>query len=280
MAARVMSLIPSSATLAALAAVLVFGGFSPSGIAQGTFVKKDPKTGETICDFDINADCRVLLQQIGDEENKDKAKAPKDAGPIDLTGYWMSVITEDWRWRALTPPKGDIASLPLNVEGMRVTNAWDPSDVGSCKPFGAAGLMRNPLRVRFEWEDENTLVAETDHGEQTRRFQFGATAPGPEHPHSLQGFSVASWGPSGLKVETTHLSEGYLRKNGVPYSADAKLTEYYNVYTAFDEKWLTITTIVEDPKYLTRTFNTSLDFKQLKDGKDWNPTPCRTVAAN
>ncbi|MEJ8566547.1 hypothetical protein [Elongatibacter sediminis] len=273
MAVRVLGHLQAPASLKALVAVLLIGGFSPLLLAQGTFVNKDPETGETICDYDINADCRLLLQ------NRNKVeRSPKESGPIDLTGYWMSVITEDWRWRVLTPPKGDVASLPLNVEGMRAANEWDPNDVGSCKPFGAAGLMRNPTRVRFQWEDENTLIAETDHGVQTRRFQFGATPPGPEHPHSLQGFSVASWGASGLKVETSHLSAGYLRKNGVPYSEGAKLTEYYNVYTAFDETWLTITTIVEDPKYLTRTFNTSLDFKKLEDDSDWNPTPCQAVA--
>ncbi len=277
MGARLRSAFPSSITLGAVGVLLLCSGFSSLAQAQERGLK-DPETGEMICHYDINADCRFLERQL--EAAKKETPPARESAVIDLTGYWMSVITEDWRWRVLTPPKGDIASLPLNLEGIRVTKQWDPSDVGTCKPFGAAGLMRNPTRVRFQWEDDNTLVAETDHGEQVRRFQFGATAPGPEHPHSLQGFSVASWGPSGLKVETTHLSEGYLRKNGVPYSAGAKLTEYYNVYTAFDETWLTITTIVEDPKYLTRTFNTSLDFKKLENGKDWNPTPCKAVASN
>src|SRR5207247_6735389 len=47
--------------------------------------------------------------------------------PIDLTGYWVSVVTEDWRWRMLTPPKGDYSSLPLNDEGRKVADGWDPA---------------------------------------------------------------------------------------------------------------------------------------------------------
>jgi len=259
-----------TASLPALAGALFLGMSCPFVFAQDTAPAEQATPSKRPCDFDINADCRSLLQSL----KADDVKTPKDAAPIDLTGYWKSVITEDWRWRVLTPPKGDYASLPLNLEGMRVADAWDPKDLGSCKPFGAAALMRNPTRVRFQWDDENTLRAETDHGEQTRLFRFGATTPGPEHPHSLQGFSVASWNQSGLKVVTTHLTAGYLRKNGVPYSEDARVTEYYDVYGAFDDTWLTITTIVEDPKYLTRTFNTSLDFKRLEDGSSWHPTPC------
>ncbi len=272
MAVRIMNHINPSFPLTALAAVLLIGGLNHPGSAQDTEPDGLPDFARSTCtreQRDINADCG---RASGGERSEDET--PKASAPIDLTGYWMSVITEDWRWRMLTPPKGDYTSLPLHSEGVRVADTWDPNDVVSCKPFGAAALMRNPIRVLFQWDDDNTLRAETDHGEQTRIFQFGATTPGPDHPHSLQGFSVASWDQSGLKVVTTHLTAGYLRKNGVPYSASTNVTEYYDVYSAFDDTWLTITTIVEDPRYLTRTFNTSLDFKLLEDGSSWRPTPC------
>ena len=64
---------------------------------------------------------------------------PQAAAPIDLTGYWVSVVTEDWRWRMVTPPKGDFASVPLNAEGTKVGNSWDPATDGSCLAYGAAG---------------------------------------------------------------------------------------------------------------------------------------------
>jgi hypothetical protein len=57
---------------------------------------------------------------------------PQAAAPIDVTGYWVSIVNEDWRWRMVTPPKGDVASVPLNAEGTKVANAWDPSSDGSC----------------------------------------------------------------------------------------------------------------------------------------------------
>lgn len=223
-------------------------------------------TGCTTEERDINADCRRL-------PTPGTGQSPQAVAPIDLSGYWTAVITEDWRWRMLTPPKGDFASMPLNAEAIKVANTWDPADANSCKAFGAPALMRNPVRVRFEWTDEQTLTAVTDHGEQTRTFYFGA-APQATGP-TLQGRSLASWDQSGLKIVTTNLAPGYLRKNGVPYSDEAVLTEYYDTYSAFDEEWLTITTIVEDPVYLTREFVTSLDFKKLKDGSSWKPTPCK-----
>ena len=55
---------------------------------------------------------------------------PRAAAPVDLTGYWVSVVTEDWRFRMVTPPKGDYASVPLNAEARRVADAWDPSKDG------------------------------------------------------------------------------------------------------------------------------------------------------
>src|SRR5215213_6407192 len=55
------------------------------------------------------------------------AQSPQASAPIDLTGYWVSIVTEDWRWRMVTPPKGDYASVPINPEGRKVAQAWDPA---------------------------------------------------------------------------------------------------------------------------------------------------------
>jgi hypothetical protein len=135
--------------------------------------------------------------------------------------------------------------------------------------------MRNPMRVRLSWEDDETLRVDTDHGMQTRLFYFDSSkntdAAGEA---TLQGDSVASWQDSGLKVVTTNLSAGYLRKNGVPYSENTLLTEYFDRISAFGDDWLIVTTIVNDPRYLSREFITSTHFKQLPDDSSWNPTPC------
>jgi hypothetical protein len=216
---------------------------------------------------------------------------PKANAPEDLTGYWVSLVTEDWRFRMVTPAKGDFASVPLNGAGRGMANNWDPAKDEAageqCKSYGAAGLMRVPGRVHITWTDESTLKVEMDSGQQTRIFHFNATAPADEKP-SLQGYSVATWdgpppgrgarGPmraGSLKVVTTHLKPGYLRKNGVPYSENTVLTEYYSRTNETDgTSYLIITTIVDDPMYLAQPFITSTHFKMEPNGSKWMPMPC------
>jgi hypothetical protein len=218
-------------------------------------------------------------------------QTPQAAAPIDLTGYWVSVVTEDWRWRMVTPPKGDFASVPLNAEGTKVGNSWDPATDGSCLAYGAAGLMRNPTRVHITWENEQTLKVETDAGVQTRRMVFEGGGQPPAQ-RSLQGYSVAEWEVAGaggrggpppgprrgnLKVTTTMMSAGWLRKNGVPYSENATMTEYYDRFAAPNgDEWFAVTTIVSDPKYLNQDFVTSTHFKKEADGSKWAPKPCKS----
>jgi len=220
----------------------------------------------------------------------------------DLTGYWVSVVTEDWRFRMVMPPKGDYSSVPLNAEARKVADAWDPAkDTAAgeqCKAYGAAAVMRQPGRIHITWQDPNTLKVETDAGTQTRLFHFGAAQP-PSGAADWQGYSVAQWevpeggrnagnannGPpavqggevhgGSLKVVTTHMRPGYLRKNGVPYSANAMLTEYYSrTMEPNGDSWLIVTTIVDDPQYLNQPFITSTHFKKQADASGWNPTPC------
>lgn len=220
----------------------------------------------------------------------------KEVAPEDLTGYWVSIVTEDWRWRMVTPAKGDFTSVPLNQNGRKIAEQWDPDkDIASgnqCKAYGAAGLMREPTRVHITWADDNTLKVETDAGTQTRLFHFNAK-PMPKEAPSLQGYSVATWeglrppgrgraaaqaAPPGgsLKVVTTDLKPGYLRKNGVPYSANTELTEYYDrTHEPNGDSWLIITTIVHDPENLFQDFVTSTHFKMEKDGSKWDPQPCQ-----
>ena len=200
----------------------------------------------------------------------------REAAPVDMTGYWVSVITEDWRWRMMTPAKGDYASLPLNDEGRRVADTWDPdNDADNCKPYGAAGLMRMPLRVHVHWEDDDTLRIDTDHGMQSRMLHFNDSDSMGGEP-TLQGDSVAEWDGASLNVVTSHLSAGYLRRNGVPYSENTVLTEYFERHAAYDEEWITVTTIVNDPQYLRQEFITSSSFKRLQDDSSWNPVACES----
>jgi hypothetical protein len=216
------------------------------------------------------------------------APTPRDSAPIDLTGYWVSVLTEDWKLRMVTPPKGVFDTLPLNAEGRRVGNAWDPArDEAAgeqCRGYGAGGIMRQPGRLHVTWQDASTLRLDTDSGTQSRLFRFGAATPTGEP--SWQGSSAAQWqfaparrggGPrqGGLKVVTTNLRPGYVRKNGAPYSKDAVVTEYFDLNTFPNQDvWLTVTVKVEDPAYFSRPYITTSDFKKLPDAGGWAPTPC------
>jgi hypothetical protein len=210
----------------------------------------------------------------------------REAAPIDLTGQWVAIVNEDWRWRMVTPPKGDVASVPLNAEGRRVAEAWDPATDGACETYGAAALLRMPTRVRMRWDGDERLVLETDAGRQTRLLSFAARIAGA--PPSLHGQSVAKWvtpprGATGpglagggyLDVRTTDLSSGWLRRNGVPYSEDAVLTEYFATFTAPNgTEWLMVTTIVDDPRYLAQRYIVSNHFRREPEGGRFNPKAC------
>src|SRR5579872_4061754 len=215
--------------------------------------------------------------------------ALRSNAPLDLTGYWVSVVTEDWRWRMITAPKGDYRAIPYNAEGRRVSEAWDLAKDNAtgqqCKAFGAAGLMRLPTRLHITWVDDNTLKIESDAGQQTRIIHLikaptvggGLVAEALTHkpagPATWQGYSVGIWdmkdtnSPKGgtavlggtyiepqprlgekgsLKVVTVGMKAGYLRKNGVPYSENTVLTEYFDRHTDYGSEWFTVTTVVDD----------------------------------
>lgn len=204
---------------------------------------------------------------------QDESQSARSAAPIELTGNWTTVITEDWRWRMFTPPKGDYVSLPLNEEGRRVADTWDPQEIDSCKAYGAGNLMRMPIRVNISWEDNDTLLLESDHGMQTRRFHFNSDDVVAREA-TLQGDSLAIWEGATLKVVTQNLTQGYIRRNGVPYSENAIVTEYYDRHDTYGDQWFTVSVIVDDPQYLSEPYYTSSSFKRLADNSGWNPVSC------
>jgi hypothetical protein len=236
---------------------------------------------------------------------------PADArsrAPVDLTGYWVAVVTEDWRYRMMTPDRNDFTGVALNAAGRALMQKWDPSQDQSsgeaCRSYGAAAIMRVPTRLHITWQDGSTLKLDTDAGEQTRLFHFGGAAPAAATP-GWQGYSVALWdglrgrgGGGGvtaglpttigagssaprptqdgyLKVLTTQIRPGYLRKNGVPYGANTSVEEYFDSFKEPNgDTWLVVTSIVTDPEYLDQPFITSSQFKKT-DAAKWNPTPCQ-----
>jgi hypothetical protein len=243
--------------------------------------------------------CCALLGAAAPAQPQPAASARAGA-PVDLTGYWVSPVMEDWRWRMVTPLRGDAASIPVNAAARAVIDAWDPgldeAAGDECKAYGAPALLRVPGRLRIRWIDDDTLEIQTDAGEQTRTLRFGASAPAGAQP-SRQGDSRAAWsyrtaarGPRGiplgmapgpsapsrtLEVATTNLLPGYLRKNGIPYSEQTTVMEYFDRFTEPDGgEWFTVTTIVTDAVYLGLPFVTTTDFRRERDGSKWQPRPC------
>jgi hypothetical protein len=206
-------------------------------------------------------------------------RTARQSAPIDITGYWVAFVTEDWRFRMTTPPKGDYTRVPLTPEGRKVADAWDPAADeaagNQCKAFGAAAIMRVPGRVHITWQDDNTLHIDSDAGMQARALNFAASAPPAER--TWQGHSTARWdgASQSLIVTTGNMRAGYLRWNGVPYSENAAMTEYFDLSPLPDGgRLLVVTTTVEDSRFLQRSFVVSSHFKQERDGSKWNPTPC------
>jgi len=219
------------------------------------------------------------------------AQTPKAAAPIDLTGYWVSVVSEDWRYRMVTPAKGDYQAVPMTPDAVKVADAWDPdADTAAgnqCRSYGAPAIIRVPGRLHITWDDDRALKLEADAGTQTRMIRF--SPPATRGERSWQGDSAAEWDlqPAGrgapataprrgsLRVITTNLKSGYLRKNGIPYSDDTKLTEYFDVVrTRGGDTLLMVTSIVDDAKFLRQPFIVSTQFKKQTDAKGWEPTPC------
>jgi hypothetical protein len=214
-----------------------------------------------------------------DASTPSASSTAKASAPVDLTGYWVAFVTEDWRFRMITPRKGDYQPVPMTPEARKVADAWDPAADeaagNQCKAYGAAALMRLAARFHITWQDENTLRIDSDYGTQTRLLRFNP-APSSQGERTWQGFSSAQWDkPSSLKVTTTNLRAGYLRKNGVPYSQDAVVTEYFDIAPIpGGGQVLLVTTIVDDPLYLRQPFTVSSQFKKEADGAKWDPTPC------
>jgi hypothetical protein len=231
-----------------------------------------------------------------------KPVSAEQAAPIDLKGYWVSMITQNWRFRMLVPGPGEYADIPINEKAKQLADAWKAGPVEAagqqCEAYGGAVLMRNPERLHISWLDPETLRVDTDSGMQTRLLHFKPAAAGAQTVASLQGYSLAKWvmpgagaGAGGggaaaapaatgahygsLQIDTNHLSPGLLRKNGVPYGADTTMTEWWDLHTEPEgDQWLLISTTVRDPEYLQGPYLYDSVFQKEPDSSNWDPEPC------
>ena len=218
-------------------------------------------------------------------------QTPRELAPFDMTGYWVALITEEWVQRMTTPPPGDYRFVPLNAAGLAQADRWDPAaDEAAgeaCKSYAAPAIMRSPSRLQIEWQDDFTLRVNIDSGTQTRLYHFAESSPGEP---SWQGHSVAGWEVSEvqrdrgvgegarigtLHVDTTNLRPGYLLKNGVPFSGQTFMTEYYDLIELDDgAEYLIVQLFVDDPLYLSDHWVGTVHFRREPDGQGFKPTPC------
>jgi hypothetical protein len=231
----------------------------------------------------------ILVSAYAAAQPQVEAPSAREVAPIDFTGYWVALVTEDWRFRMLAAPAGDYEGIGLTPQGREIANAWDPDadqeSGNACKAYGVGGLMRIPTRLHITWASDNILQIDTDAGMQTRLMKFDA-AQNTVGAGSLQGVTNAQWlleregrfGPvtwASIEAETTDMAPGYLRRNGVPYGAQAQLTEYFELLVGGDEtEYLTVISILDDPEHLSQLFTTSTNFKRETNGSNWNPTEC------
>ncbi|MEQ1947033.1 MAG: hypothetical protein ABL995_07580 [Bryobacteraceae bacterium] len=229
------------------------------------------------------------------------ARTAKDTAPIDISGYWVSQITQAWRLRMVTPPKGDYMGISMTDASKTIADAWDQTKDEAagdqCKYYAAGMIMTLPERLHITWPDDNTLKMDIDAGTQTRVFHFGSWKA-PAGPPTWQGNSVAEWDSRALKippargggnraqispptrlthlkVRTDNLKGAYLRKNGVPYSDRSVLTEYYDLIREDDgQQMMIVTTVLEDPIYLENPLILTAQFRKQQDAAGWDPTPC------
>jgi hypothetical protein len=237
----------------------------------------------------------------------------RQAAPVDLTGTWVSLVTEDWieRMSPQSPPSGTGGGFGFGGRGGFGGGGPTPAPAASddpCAAYGAGGIMRVPGRVRISWQDENTLLLEYDQGSQRRVFHFGEELAAAA-VLSLQGFSQASWqggtggrggrgrgGPQAgfgaptdgragaaeerwgsLEVVTTNLSGGYLLTSKSYYGAGSTLTELIRYHSDFGNEYFTVTAIIEENG--TRTSTTSSTFKKERDDSGFAPTSCEITPA-
>jgi len=234
------------------------------------------------------------------------ANAPangKAQAPFDPSGYWVALVTQDWRYRMVVPGPGQYSGIPINIAAKQFADSWKSADYiaagNECAAYGAPALMMLPTRLHISWQDDNTLRVETDAGQQTRLLHFSSPAPGAP---SLQGDSRAQWltpaptiafggggpGPGAaslpkygvLRASTTNLTAGLLRKNGVPYSDKTTLLEDWMLNSMPDgADYLTISILIRDPVYLRGDYHLAPVFVRESNASKWQPAPCTLVSA-
>jgi hypothetical protein len=198
---------------------------------------------------------------------------------MDFSGEWAPVQDED---NTGNPYTGEFLGIPMSRAGSLRAQAWNASlytlPEWQCRPHGAMYISRGPSQVRI-WKEVDPASREITawHAEWLRSidnpyYMDGRSRPSPNSPHTWGGFSTAEFIGDTLKITTTHLKEDYYRRNGVPSSDQATLTQFW----MRRGDYLTWVTIAYDPLYLTEPMIRSSEYR-LTLGQQIPPYPCTVV---
>jgi hypothetical protein len=203
---------------------------------------------------------------------------------VNLMGYWSPIYHEDNEERIPGPEIGDYAGLPVNDAAQLRAQSWDASLLTlpehQCKPHPSTYGFRGVGTLRI-WEDRDpvsqALVAINTHiewQEQRRTIWMDGRPHPPDYaPHTWQGFSTGHFEAGVLVVDTSHLKAGWIRRNGLPLSDEATMTDRFHRYGNL----LTHVMIIEDPVYLTEPLVKTNMF-QLNPTGTMTPYPCEVVS--
>jgi hypothetical protein len=180
---------------------------------------------------------------------------------IDITGEWAAVFHEDFEERRPGPEMVEYQGVPINEASRRRALSWSPTLLNipehQCKPHPSDYGSRGPSNMRI-WKEVDSVSQQLIAYHTRLRWQApertiwmdGREHPPENAPHTWQGFSTGHWEGNTLVVRTTHLKEGWVRRNGLARSDLAEFTEYW--YRQGD--YMTQVVIVNDPVYLTEPF--------------------------
>jgi hypothetical protein len=201
---------------------------------------------------------------------------------IDFSGEWAPRFYEDQPERVAGPELGDYLGLPITDAARMRADTWSAAiqtlPEWQCRPHSADYIWRGPSNLHI-WKEVDPVTREITafHAEWLRSvdniyFLDGRPHPSPNAAHTWGGFATAKWQGDILTITVTHLKEGYVRRNGVPRSDLATVTEHWIRHG----KWLTVVTIVNDPVYLSEPFIRTTDY-ELDEYQLVPPYPCDVV---
>jgi hypothetical protein len=200
----------------------------------------------------------------------------------NLSGTWGGTYTEDWPDRFPGPELGDFAGLPINSADRLRAESWSASLIAmseyQCRVH-PADYANSFADIRFweqrdPWSEELIALHLQHFAWQTRRtiWMDGREHPSSNHQHTSMGYSTGKWHGDTLIVTTTHLQEGWLRRNGVARSDQAVMTEHFTRHGNI----LTWTVMIDDPIYLEETFVRNRDYR-LQGNVQLGSYPCIPV---